>query len=134
MQNINSAAQMKIAIQQVELKHAIQGQLIKNDLIITFESLKPSSIIKNALGDIASSPYLIDNMMGTTMAMITGYLSKKLAVGSSDSPFRKVIGAILQFGVTNIVAQHPEMIKTAGQYILNLIMHKTEKTAINRDK
>lgn len=127
MQNINSAAQMKIAIQQVELKHAIQGQLLKDDFFDAFESLKPSNIIKNALSDIATSPYLIDNMLGTTMAMLTGYLSKKIAVGSSDSPFRKVMGAILQFGVTNIVAQHPEMFKTVGQFIMKLIIHKDEK-------
>ena len=118
---------MKMAIQQVELKHAIQGHLLKNDIIRTFESLKPSNIIKNTLSDIATSPYLIDNMLGTTMAMVTGYLSKKIAVGASDSPFRKVIGAVLQFGVTNIMAQHPEVFKTVGQFLMNLMIHKNER-------
>jgi len=127
MQNINSAAQMKIAIQQVELKHTIQGQLIKEEFFLTIESLKPATIIKNALSDIATSPYLIDNMLSTTMAMVTGYLSKKIAVGASDSPFRKAMGAVLQFGVTNIVAQHPEMFKTVGQFLMKLMIHKKEK-------
>ena len=126
MQNINSAAQMKIAIQQVELKHYIQGQLIKKDLILTLESLKPANIIKNALSDIATSPYLIDNILGTSMAMVTGYLSKKIAVGTSGNLIRKAFGAILQFGVTNVVAQHPEMFKTVGQFIMKLMIHKDE--------
>ena len=95
MQNINSAAQMKLAIQQLELKHAIQGHLLKKEVFLTFESMKPTNIIKNTLSDIASSPYLIDNVLGTTMAVVTGYLSKKIAVGSSDSPFRKAIGCLL---------------------------------------
>jgi hypothetical protein len=124
MQNINSAAEMKIAIQQVELKHSIQGQIIKEEFFLTIESLKPANIIKNTLSDIATSPYLIDNVLSTTMAMVTGYLSKKIAVGSSDSPFRKAMGAVLQFGVTNIMAQHPEMFKTVGNFLMKMMIHK----------
>jgi len=133
MQNIHSAAQMKIAIQEVELRHAIEVELIKKELFILVENLKPATIIKKALSEVASSPYLMDNLLGTTTGLITGYLSKMIAVGSSDSPFRKVLGAILQFGVTNVVAQHPEMIKSAGQYIFNFIMHRSQKPTINYD-
>ena len=124
MQNINSASQMKIAIQQVELKHYIQGVQLKKEFFCAFDSLKPANIIKNALGDIATSPYLIDNMLGTTMAMVIGYLSKKIAVGTSGSLFRKAMGAVLQFGVTNIMAQHPEVFKTVGQFLMKLIVRK----------
>lgn len=37
------------------------------------------------------------------------------------------MGAVLQFGVTNIAAQHPEIFKSVGQFLMNLIIHKNEK-------
>lgn len=127
METINSAAELKIAIRQIELEQTIQGQLLKEQFIITVESLTPVNLIKGALNDISTSPYLIDNMIGSAMGLITGYFSKIIAVGSSNNPFKKLMGSVLQFGVTNIVAQHPEIFKSVGQFIMEQIFHRKEK-------
>jgi hypothetical protein len=127
MENINSAAELKLAIQAKQFEHAIQGQLLKEELSIAFESLKPISLIKNTLSEITSSPYLIENMLGAIGGLVSGYVSKKIAVGTSHNVFRKVLGSVLQFSVTNLVAQHPEILKNFGQMIIEKIFHKTEK-------
>ncbi len=127
METINSAAELKIAIRQMELEQTIQGQLLKEQFIITVESLTPVNLIKGAINDISSSPFLIDNMIGSAMGLITGYFSKIIAVGSSNNPFKKFMGSVLQFGVTNIVAQHPEIFKSFGQFIMEQIFHRKEK-------
>jgi hypothetical protein len=124
MENISSAAELKIAIKQLELEHAIQGQILKEEFFVTIESLTPVNLIKKALNDIATSPYLIDNIIGSAMGLLTGYLSKLVAVGNSNNFFRKLLGSVLQFGVTNIVAQHPEMFKSVGQFLMDQIFHK----------
>jgi len=127
MNDINSAAELKLAIQAKQFEHAIQGQLLKDELAIAFESLKPISIIKNTLSEITSSPYLMENMLGAVVGLISGYVSKKIAVGTSHNVFRKVMGSVLQFSVTNLVAQHPEILKNFGQLIIEKIFHKTAK-------
>jgi len=47
--------------------------------------LKPVNLLKSTLKDITSSPYLIDNILGTTIDLATGYLSKKLVVRASGN-------------------------------------------------
>jgi hypothetical protein len=128
MENINSAAELKLAIQAKQFEHAIQGELLKDQLMIAFESLKPISLIKNTLSELTSSPYLIENMMSAITGLATGYVSKKIAIGTSHNIFRKIMGSVLQFSVTNLIAQHPEVLKNLGQIIIEKIFHKTEKS------
>ena len=127
MEKINSAADLQIAISQMELERNIPGQLLKEQFINTIESLTPLNLIKGAINDISTSPFLVDNMIGSAMALITGYLSKVITVGKSDNLFKKFIGTVLQFTVTNLVAQHPEIFKTMGQFIMGQIFNRKEK-------
>ena len=126
MENISCAADLKLAIQNLEFEREVQGQLLKDHFFITFESLKPVNLIKNTLHEITSSPYLIDNMLGAIMGIVSGYISRKIAVGTSHSMFRKIVGSVLQFGVTNFVAQHPDILKNIGNYVMNFFQHKND--------
>ena len=128
MKNINSAAELKLEISEKQFQLAIQGELLKEQLLATFESLKPVNIIKTTLSEITSSPYLIENMLGAVVGLVGGFVSKKIAIGTSHNIFRKIMGSALQFGVTNLVAQHPEAIKNAGSLIFRNIFHKKDKT------
>src|ERR1035437_9630354 len=69
MQNITSIAGLKDAIQVLEAEQSIRGQLLKDQLFLTYESLKPVNLIRNTLKEISSSPYLIDNIPGTIMGL-----------------------------------------------------------------
>jgi len=129
MQNITSTAGLKNAIQLLEIEQVINGQLLKEQFYITIESLKPINLLKGALKDITASPFLIDNILGTAMGLATGSLSKKIIVGSSGNLFRKLIGSILQLGVTNFVAKHPDAIKSFGQVIFQYFLRKKEKNS-----
>ena len=126
--NITCAAELKLAILETRFEQTVQGELLKEELLNTFESLKPVSIIKNTLNEITSSPYLVENMFGAVTGLIGGYISKKIAIGGSQNVFRKILGSVVQFGVTNLVAQHPEALKNMGQIVLQKIFHKHEKT------
>jgi hypothetical protein len=126
MQIITSYDQLQETIQLLEVDQAVKRQLLKEQLNITYESLKPLNLISSALKDISSSPNLIDNILGSAMGLASGYLSKKMFLGTSGNLFRKLIGSVLQFGVTNFVAQHPEAIKKFGQYILEHVFRKKE--------
>jgi hypothetical protein len=64
------------------------------------------------------------NFISTTLGLAGGYLSKKIVVGASHNIFRKLFGSLLEFGITNVVAQHPDSIKSAGQFIFNMFRKK----------
>jgi hypothetical protein len=124
MQNISSTTGLRNAIQLLEVDQGIKGQLLKDQFYIVYESLKPVNFLKNTLHDISSSPNLIDNILGTSMGIASGFLTNKIFVGRSGSIIRNLLGSVLQFGVTNVVAQHPETIKSLGEVIMQFILRK----------
>lgn len=124
MQNINSAAELKDAIQLLEAEQSIKGQLLREQLFLTYEGLKPVNLLKNALKEISSTPYLIDNISGTAMGLLGGFLSKKIFVGVSGNLIRKLFGSVLQIGVTNLVTQNSEIIKSVGQALIRHFFQK----------
>jgi hypothetical protein len=134
MQKITSSAELKKAIQLLEEEQAVKEQLLREQISITYETLKPVNLLKSTLKDISGSPYLIENVLGSAVGLASGYVSKKLVVGASAGILRKLFGSILQFGITNLIASHPEAIKSAGRYIIQRMLHKSEKGTKSRDK
>jgi hypothetical protein len=124
MQEITSVAGLKNAIQLLETEQEERKQLLKEQLYFTYENLKPIALLKRAISDISSSPYMVDNLSGTLMGLASGYLTKKMVVGSSGNLIRKLIGSVIQFGVTNVVAQNSNIIKSIGQAIIQHFIHK----------
>jgi len=126
MQNITCAADIKKAIQLLEIEQAMNEQLLKTQFRATYENLRPVNIIRNTIKDFTSEPSLMSNLVGTTVGLATGYLSKKIVVGSSNNIFIKLFGSVVEYGVTSMIARHPETVKAAGHFIANLFAPKKE--------
>lgn len=126
MEPITSIEELKNAIQFLEFEHSVKKQLLREQVYLTYESLKPINLLKSILQEISSSQNTIDNILGTTVGLASGYISKKIIVGRSANTIRKLVGSLLQFGVTTIVAQHPDMIKSISQFIFQHFLRKKE--------
>ena len=105
MQQITTSDELKNAIQILEFDQQVREQQLKEHVYLAIESLKPVNLIKSTIHDVVSSPYLIDNLLGAAMGLTSGYLSKKIVLGKSGNLIQNLLGAILQFGVTNVVAR-----------------------------
>jgi len=117
MQPITTSDELKNAIQILEFDQHVREQQLKEHVYLAIESLKPVNLIKSTIHNVVSSPYLIDNLLGVAMGLTSGYVSKKIVLGKSVNVIRKLFGSLLQFGITNVVAQNSESIKTFGQSI-----------------
>ena len=126
MENRITQAELKNEIQLLEVQQALEGELLIEQFYRTYESLKPVNLLKRSLSEVGSSPYLTDNIIGTAIGLATGYISKKIVVGGSGNLFRKLLGIMMQLGVTNSVAQHPGTIRLIGQFIYQQFLHKKE--------
>lgn len=124
MQRITSLKELRYEIESLEAEQIIKGQFLKEQLNITYESLKPINLIRRTFKDLTSSQYLIDNIPGTIMGMVSGYLSRKIVTGGSSNILRKLIGSFLQFGVTNVVAKNSEVIKNAGMSVFEHFLNR----------
>jgi hypothetical protein len=129
MKPITSIDELRLAIQIHELERTFKAQQLKEQLMITHESLKPVNLIKSALYEVASSPLLVDNMLGATVGLASGYFSRKLVVGGSHNIIRNFLGTVLQFGVTNVVAQQSDPIKSIGKYLYQHLFRKNKENS-----
>jgi hypothetical protein len=117
MQSITTIEGLKNAIQVIEVKQVVQGQKLREHFYLAYESLKPINLWKNALKEIFTSPDLMESIPGSTMGLVSGVIMKKMFIGKSENMFRKLLGSVLQFGITNIFAQNSDYIKSIGQVI-----------------
>lgn len=125
MENISTPAELKQAILLMEAKQSVLLLEVKEKFFLTYESLKPINLIANIFDEVKSSPFLTNNVIDTAIGLTAGYISRKAVVKESDGALRKLFGAVLQFGVTNLVAQNPESIKSFGKFIFqNIFRHK----------
>jgi len=127
MQSITTSNELKNAIQILEFDQQIREQQLKEQVYLTIESLKPVNLIKSTLHKVVSSPYLINSLLGVTMGLTSGYMSKKIVLGKSVNVIRKLFGTLLQFGITNVVAQNSKSIKTFGQSIYQYFQHRKKR-------
>lgn len=118
MQSITSSKEIKNAIRFLEVEHKIKQEALKEQFYITYESLKPVNLLRRTIHDISSSSDMMDDLLGTTMGLASGYISKKIWVGSSNSTIRKILGTLVQLGISNVVSRNSEGIKSFIQKIL----------------
>jgi len=124
MQKITSTASLKEAIQLLEAEKAANSKLLKEQFVNTYESFKPASLLRSTLQDISSSPNLVENILGTALGLGAGYLSRSILPGVTAMRFGKLLGPVLQLGVTNFVSKQSGNLRSLGEVMLLRIFRK----------
>lgn len=131
MQSISSSEELKKAIHLLEEEHSIKEQLLRKQLFDTYTSLKPLNILKNTLKEF-TSPTLMDEISGTGIGMVGGFLSRKIFVGTSGNVIRKIIGSLIQLGITTVVSQNSGLIQSAGMSLIQRFIQSRKLSAASR--
>ena len=126
MAKIAAGDRLKHTIKVLQDDQAVNGELVKKQFDHMAENMKPANIVKSSFNKAITSPNLVENVFGLTTGLATGYLTKKMAVGSKGNLLRRLLGVSIQLGITTIVAQHPKAIKSSVLVILKYIRSKTK--------
>ncbi len=102
---ITNAVQLKRAIALLETDTALKKTLMIGQFQDTRDSLKPVNLIKNALTKIVHAPDIVNQVVGTSIGMGAGALSKKILIGKPTNIFKKILGTVIQLFVSNAVAK-----------------------------
>ncbi|MFM2049230.1 MAG: hypothetical protein RI955_1778 [Bacteroidota bacterium] len=130
MPNITTVADLKAAIQQLEYQQTKEWNELKEEALASYENLQPLNVLKNSLQKAAALPNLKSDLINASMGLAAGYLSKSLLVGDSTSPIKKAVGALLQFGIANVVSKNSETIKLVVENLIN----KMSSEKINKEE
>lgn len=124
MQNISTVAEIKDAIRQLKEKQVVQGQELKASFLFVVDSVRPINLIKSTFSDVTSSPDLMSNILSTTIGLTAGYLTNKTLLLSTGGALKKLLGTVLQFGVTSVFVRNPEAVKSLGQSFIQRFLSK----------
>lgn len=102
--------------------------MLKEQVLGTYESMKPVNILKNTLKDFAAQPELKNDIFDGVAGIATGYLSKKLLVGTSNNPLKKIAGMLFQVAITALVAKNSSKIKAVGEVLLKHLFNLKSKS------
>lgn len=90
-----------------ELEHetlVMEGEL-KDKFMHTYESFKPSNLLKNALSDVGTTPGLKSTLLSTVLNVGLGYLGNKLLWSRTAGIATKAAGAAIQLGAGKVIGQ-----------------------------
>jgi hypothetical protein len=129
MENISTPSELNEAIQMLEAEKLVHYQQMRANFFLVYENLKPANLIDRTMKEIGSSPYLFNNIFNVALGLVAGYFSKRaLLIGRSNNKSRKLLGLILQLGVTNLIVYAPNAIKT---FVQNIFQHKIPEAKMN---
>jgi hypothetical protein len=107
MHKVNSVADLKKQIAELEIRSKRQEEALKEGLKSTGESikqtLKPANLIKSGLDTVRHTPSIKTIAINTFIGLVAGYISRRFIVGKSHSVIRKTLGVIVQAGITKMV-------------------------------
>ncbi|MEP7255475.1 MAG: hypothetical protein ABI666_06840 [Ferruginibacter sp.] len=127
MQEINTVADLKSRIQQLEQQQAIEWPLLKEDLHKTYESFKLINILKSTFKEAVDVPDIKTNIINAAIGLTSGIVAKKVILGKTLNPLSKLLGLIVEVVVSNKVAKNADGIKTIGSVIMKKLFNQKDE-------
>ena len=124
-----SSKDLDLEIQQLELQQTALWNGLKSQTAYISNQLKPVSLLKQTLSELASEPDFKTDLIETSLGFAAGYFSKKMIVGDSDQPLRNWLGNFVQMSVTRIISKNAAQIK-AGFLNLTSSFHPEKEENI----
>lgn len=127
MEKTTSVIALREKIAALETTGKAQETALKEEFAKMYEQLKPANLLSQGVKSIASSPAFKQTVLSTALSVAAGYLSKKVLVGDTDTPFKKILGQLLQAGVTTGLIKNSDEIYNAITDIVNAFKTKKQE-------
>lgn len=111
---ISDVASLKQRIAYLDQKRQQEKAQIVNEFSVLSEKLKPANIIRSIFSSMRQSSELKDDLIHGAVGLGTGFLTNKVLLGSLNGPLKKILGLVIQAGITNAAVKYPETIKEKG--------------------
>ena len=131
MSKLDPSTQLKDAIRELENRRTEELYLVKEHLYLTYESLSPLNMVKNALQRVVDSQQVRKSLLDVALSAATGYVSRKIFVGSSRNPIRWLLGSLVQNEVSGIVSKNATNIEWSVMNLLSRGLAKLQKRKAN---
>ncbi len=116
---------LKERIRELEIKQADEAKLLKEQLYLTYDGLKPINLIKNSAKEYATSAELRETILESSIILISGLISKKLISLTKGGPLLKLLASFLQLGSITFLTKYSDKIQ---EFLLKFIERFSKST------
>ena len=121
--NIIDQLSLSQAIAVLEIRQREEKFLIKEEATEFVDSLKPVNLLRSVVRSVRDSPETKDDIIHGVVGLGTGFLAKKVLLGSLQGPLKKILGFVMQSAITSATVKYPEVIKNKGIDIFKNFLH-----------
>jgi hypothetical protein len=119
-QSIKTMEDLHAVVLHLENRQRAEGEELRDWFRETYEAMRPLNLIKSVFTEVTESQDLKDHLVGTGLGLVAGHASKAVFESASDSPIKGLLGSAIQFGVTNVVARHPDLIIAVSSTVFSM--------------
>jgi hypothetical protein len=101
MQTVKNLKTLNQNIETLERQQVEEWGVLTQQFNHSFDQLQPINLIKSALADFTHDADIKNELI----ALTSGYITKKLYVGTSEDSIKNIVGLSLQFLVTTLSNQ-----------------------------
>lgn len=127
MDDIRNVKELDAAISLLQERQSQEAILLNEQYLKTYESLKPLNLLKSTFKALVTAPDFKEDLINTSLGFASGYLSKKLAVGSTNNPIKQMLGSFIQMSVTSVVSKNADSIRAKVMEMVSVAFDKKAK-------
>lgn len=123
-EQINSPENLKNAILYLETARSEEESLLKEQFNLAYESVKPVNLIASTFKDAVASTEIKQGLLSVSLGLAAVYFTRKLLEKGSKSSAKNLAGTVIMFGITNVLARHPELITNLVHKLISRLREK----------
>ena len=123
-EQINSPENLKNAIQFLETARSEEESNLKEQFNLAYESVKPVNLIKSTFNEVVASSEIRQSLLSVSLGLAAVYFTRKLLEKGNKSDAKNLAGTIIMFGITNVLARHPELITNLVHKMISKLRNK----------
>ena len=117
MNKINTTADLKYAIRELEYLQTANLDRLKDHFYVACDRLKPINMLKAKFKEMVLAPDSKSNAVNAVIGLATGFIAKKVIVGRTHNPLMKFVGFAVELVIANKVAKNLEGIRSIAEII-----------------
>lgn len=97
-------AELEAAIAEMELTQQREKIALRRQFREVVNGFNPVTLIKDVLQEVTSAGNIKGNIINIVLGVSAGYLSKWIVETAPKNKFRKILGSIVMFGISNLIS------------------------------
>lgn len=96
--------ELESSIAALELAQQNDGIAVRQQFRTVIDRFRPMALIKDALHQVTNQGAIKNNLGQMLTGVAAGYLSKWIIEAGPKSKFKKILGSVAMFGISNLVS------------------------------